>query len=120
MQLIVNVIEPDHGNVFDPACGSGGMFVQIQPLHRARGGDTAKKVVFYGQEKNPTTIHIAKMNLAVHGLEGKIAEAITYYQDEHTLVGKCDFVMANPPFNVDLVDAERIAKDPRCRSASRA
>jgi len=66
-----------------------------------------------GQEKNPTTISIAKMNLAVHGLEGKIAEAITYYQDEHTLIGKCDFVMANPPFNVDLVDAERIAKDPR-------
>ena len=53
------------------------------------------------------------MNLAVHGLEGKIAEAITYYQDEHSLIGKCDFVMANPPFNVDLVDAERIAKDPR-------
>src|SRR5688500_148065 len=53
------------------------------------------------------------MNLAVHGLEGKIAEAITYYQDEHTLVGKCDFVMANPPFNVDLVDAERIKSDPR-------
>lgn len=58
-------------------------------------------------------IRIAKMNLAVHGLEGKITEAITYYQDAHTLVGKCDFVMANPPFNVDLVDAERIAKDPR-------
>jgi type I restriction enzyme M protein len=62
---------------------------------------------------NRDTIRIAKMNLAVHGLEGKIAEAITYYQDERNLVGKCDFVMANPPFNVDLVDAERIAKDPR-------
>ena len=68
------------------------------------GGDTAKKVVFFGQEKNRDTIRIAKMNLAVHGLEGKIAEAITYYQDEHTLVGKCDFVKANPPFNVDLVE----------------
>jgi type I restriction enzyme M protein len=77
------------------------------------GGDTAKKVVFYGQEKNRDTIRIAKMNLAVHGLEGKIAEAITYYQDEHNLAGKCDFVMANPPFNVDLVDAERIKGDPR-------
>lgn len=113
VQTIVNVIEPDHGTVFDPACGSGGMFVQSSHFIEHEGGDTAKKVVFYGQEKNPTTIRIAKMNLAVHGLEGKIAEAITYYQDEHTLVGKCDFVMANPPFNVDLVDAERIKGDPR-------
>jgi type I restriction enzyme M protein len=77
------------------------------------GGDTAKKVVFYGQEKNRDTIRIAQMNLAVHGLEGKIAEAIIYYQDEHGLVGECDFVMANPPFNVDLVDAERIKTDTR-------
>jgi type I restriction enzyme M protein len=113
VQLIVNVIEPDHGIVCDLASGSGGMFVQSSHFIEHEGGDTAKKVVFYGQEKNPTTIQIAKMNLAVHGLDGKIAEAITYYQDEHTLVGKCDFVMANPPFNVDLVDAERIKTDPR-------
>jgi type I restriction enzyme M protein len=108
VQMIVNVIEPDHGAILDPACGSGGMFVQSSHFIEHDGGDTAKKVVFYGQEKNPTTIRIAKMNLAVHGLEGKIAEAITYYQDEHELVGKCDFVMANPPFNVDLIDAERV------------
>src|SRR3989442_7072829 len=113
VQMTVNVIEPDHGTVFAPACGSGGMFVQSSHFIEQEGGDTAKKVVFYGQEKNRDTIHIAKMNLAVHGLEGKIAEAITYYQDEHTLAGKCDFVMANPPFNVDLVDAERIKSDPR-------
>jgi type I restriction enzyme M protein len=113
VQTIVNVIEPDHGTVFDPACGSGGMFVQSSHFIEHEGGDTAKKVVFYGQEKNRDTIRIAKMNLAVHGLEGKIAEAITYYQDEHTLVGKCDFVMANPPFNVDLVDAERIKGERR-------
>lgn len=113
VQTIVNVIEPDHGTVFDPACGSGGMFVQSSHFVEQTGGDTARKVVFYGQEKNPTTIRIAKMNLAVHGLEGKIAEAITYYQDEHTLYGKCDFVMANPPFNVDLVDAEKVKSDPR-------
>lgn len=113
VQTIVNVIEPDHGVVFDPACGSGGMFVQSSHFIEHEGGDTAKRVVFYGQEKNPTTIRIAKMNLAVHGLEGKIAEAITYYQDEHTLTGKCDFVMANPPFNVDLVDAKRIEGDRR-------
>ena len=113
VQTIVNVIEPDHGTVFDPACGSGGMFVQSSHFIEQEGGDTAKKAVFYGQEKNRDTIRIAKMNLAVHGLEGKIAEAITYYQDEHNLAGKCDFVMANPPFNVDLVDAERIKVDPR-------
>jgi type I restriction enzyme M protein len=113
VQTIVNVIEPDHGTVFDPACGSAGMFVQSSHFIEHTGGDTARKVVFYGQEKNRDTIRIAKMNLAVHGLEGKIAEAITYYQDEHNLYGKCDFVMANPPFNVDLVDAERIKSDPR-------
>ena len=120
VQMIVNVIEPDHGTVFDPACGSGGMFVQSSHFIEREGGDTAKKVVFYGQEKNRDTIRIAKMNLAVHGLEGKIAEAITYYRDEHNLgpsermqPGHCDFVMANPPFNVDLVDAERIKSDPR-------
>jgi type I restriction enzyme M protein len=120
VQMIVNVIEPDHGVVFDPACGSGGMFVQSSHFIEHEGGDTAKKVVFYGQEKNPDTIHIALMNLAVHGLVGKIANAITYYQDEHNLgpkepmaPGRCDFVMANPPFNVDLVDAGRIKGDAR-------
>lgn len=91
VQTIVNVIEPNHGTVFDPAAGSGGMFVQSSHFIEDEGGDTAKRVVFYGQEKNRDTIRIAKMNLAVHGLEGKIAEAITYYQDEHNLAGGCDF-----------------------------
>ncbi len=113
VQLIVNVIEPDHGTVGDLASGSAGMFVQSSHFIEHTGGDTAHKVVFYGQEKNRDTIRLAKMNLAVHGLEGRIAEAITYYQDEHSLAGKCDFVMCNPPFNVDLVDAERIKGDPR-------
>lgn len=120
VEMIVNVIEPDHGTVFDPACGSGGMFVQSSHFIEREGGDAAKKAVFYGQEKTRGTIDIAKMNLAVHGLEGKIANAITYYQDEHNLgprqklePGQCDFVMANPPFNVDKVDAERIKGDPR-------
>lgn len=99
--------------MFDPACGSGGMFVQTSHFIEHVGGDTARTVVFYGQEKNPTTIDIARMNLAVHGLDGRIADAITYYQDEHRLAGTADFVMANPPFNVDLVDAERIKADPR-------
>jgi type I restriction enzyme M protein len=114
VQTIVNVIEPDHGTVFDPACGSGGMFVQSSHFIEHEGGDTAKKVVFYGHEKNRDTTRLAIMNLAVHGLEGKIAgEAITYYDDPFALVGECDFVMANPPFNVDLVDAERIKGDRR-------
>ncbi|MBU3666217.1 MAG: SAM-dependent DNA methyltransferase [Chthoniobacterales bacterium] len=113
VQTIVNVIEPDHGTIFDPACGSGGMFVQSSHFIEHEGGDTARKVVFYGQEKDRTTIRLAKMNLAVHGLDGKFAEGITYYEDHHQLVGQCDFVMANPPFNVDLVDAERIKTDPR-------
>jgi type I restriction enzyme M protein len=120
VQTIVNVIEPDHGTVFDPACGSGGMFVQSSHFIEHEGGDTAKKVVFYGQEKNRDTIRIAKMNLAVHGLEGKIAEAITYYQDEHNLAGKCDFVIANPPFNVDLVDASALRATRACLSPCRA
>ena len=113
VQMIVNVIEPDHGAVFDPACGSGGMFVQSSHFVERRGQDTAAKLTFYGQEKTATTIKLAKMNLAVHGLQGDIREANTFYQDEHSLFGKCDFVMANPPFNVDMVDAEKVKTDPR-------
>ena len=116
VQTIVNVIEPDHGIVFDPACGSGGMFVQSSHFIEHEGHDTMKRVTFYGHEKNETTARLAQINLAVHGLEGKIRagnEAITYYKDPHELVGKCDFVMANPPFNVDEVDAEKVKGDPR-------
>ena len=113
VQMIVNVIEPDNGRVLDPACGSGGMFVQsahfIERMHR----NPTERVTFYGMEKNPTTIRLANMNLAVHGLEGNILKAITYYEDPHELRGKCDFVMANPPFNVDEVDAEKVKNDPR-------
>ncbi len=106
VQTIVNVIEPNHGIVFDPACGSGGMFVQTSHFLEARGEDTGHKVSFYGHEKTATTIRLAKMNLAVHGLEGDIREANTFYEDPHPIWGKCDFVMANPPFNVDMVDAK--------------
>lgn len=113
VQTIVNVIEPDHGIVLDPACGSGGMFVQSSHFIEHRGQDTAHRVTFYGQEKTGTTIRLAKMNLAVHGLEGDIREANTFYQDLHELVGRCDFVMANPPFNVDLVDADKVKADRR-------
>jgi len=116
VQTIVNVIEPDHGIVFDPACGSAGMFVQSSHFIEDAGQDTMKRVTFYGHEKNETTAKLAQINLAVHGLEGKIRagnEAITYYKDPHELAGKCDFVMANPPFNVDEVDAEKVKGDKR-------
>jgi type I restriction enzyme M protein len=113
VQMIVNVIEPDHGTVLDPACGSGGMFVQSAHFIEELKKRASEQATFYGMEKNPTTIRLAKMNLAVHGLEGKIDKAITYYEDPHELVGKCDFVMANPPFNVDEIDADKIRLDPR-------
>ena len=116
VQTIVNVIEPDHGVVLDPAAGSGGMFVQSSHFIEGRGEETMERVTFYGHEKNETTAKIAQINLAVHGLEGKIRagnEAITYYNDPHELAGKCDFVMANPPFNVDEVAAAKANIDNR-------
>ena len=116
VQTIVNVIEPDHGTVLDPACGSAGMFVQSSHFIEDAGEDTMKRVTFFGHEKNETTAKLAQINLAVHGLEGNIRagnEAITYYKDPHELVGMCDFVMANPPFNVDEVDAEKVKGDMR-------
>lgn len=113
VQTIVNVIEPDHGKIIDPACGSGGMFVQSAHFIEKMKANPSDRVTFYGMEKNPTTIRLAKMNLAVHGLEGDISKAISYYEDPHDLVGKADFVMANPPFNVDEIDAEKIKNDPR-------
>lgn len=113
VQMIVNFIEPDHGSVIDPACGSGGMFVQSAHFMERMHKNPQDVATFYGAEKNPTTIRLAKMNLAVHGLEGKIQKAISYYEDPHDFLGKANFVMANPPFNVDDVDAEKIKKDPR-------
>jgi type I restriction enzyme M protein len=107
--LIANVLEPDHGIVFDPACGSGGMFVQSARLLERRD-DNPNKLTFKGLEKNGTTIRLAKMNLAVHGLEGDIQKAITYYEDPLELLGKADYVMANPPFNVD---EDKVKNDPR-------
>ena len=113
VQTIVNVIEPNSGNIIDPACGSGGMFVQSAHFIERMKAIPNERVTFYGMEKNPTTIRLAKMNLAVHGLEGNIAQAISYYEDPHAFLGKADFVMANPPFNVDEIDAEKIKTDPR-------
>ncbi len=113
VQMIANLIEPERGSVLDPACGSGGMFVQSANLVERNHGDPSKALTFWGMEKNATTIKLAQMNLAVHGLQGNIAEAISYYSDPHELLGKADYVMANPPFNVDEVDAEKVRNDPR-------
>jgi len=113
VSLIANVLEPKKGTMLDPATGSAGMFVQsahfVEKLHQ----NPNDKLNFYGMEKNATTINLAKMNLAVHGLVGDIKKAITYYEDPHNLLGKADFVMANPPFNVDEIDADKIKNDPR-------
>ncbi len=111
--LIANVIEPTGGTVLDPACGSGGMFVQSARVVERRHENPTEKLTFYGLEKNATTIRLAKMNLAVHGLEGNIQKSITYYEDPHELLRKSDFVMANPPFNVDEIDADKVKSDPR-------
>lgn len=113
VQTIVNIIEPDHGIVFDPACGSSGMFVQSAYFIADEGAKPNEKVQFYGQEKAVVNTKLSRMNMAVHGLEAKVVQGNTFYEDHHDLRGKCDFVMANPPFNVDGVDAEKIKTDPR-------
>lgn len=113
VSLIANILEPNHGTVLDPACGSGGMFVQSARVVERQHQNPSEKLTFRGLEKNATTIRLAKMNLAVHGLEGDIQKAITYYEDPHELLGKAEYVMANPPFNVDEIDAEKVKSDPR-------
>ncbi len=113
VKLIVEVIEPYHGRIFDPACGSGGMFVQSARFVENHKKNPNAEISVYGQEKTAETVRLCKMNLAVHGLSGDIREGNSYYEDIHKSVGKFDFVMANPPFNVDRVDKERIKDDPR-------
>ena len=113
VRTIVNFIEPTHGEVLDPACGSAGMFVQAAHTIAANGGSAAAAVTFHGQEKAETNIRLASMNLAVHGLEGDIRQGNTFYDRWPELVGQCDFVMANPPFNVDMVDPTKLKGDKR-------
>ena len=112
VKMIVNVLEPQKGVLLDPACGSGGMFVQSGDFVTAQGSNANSMMTFYGQEKVEYNAQICKMNMAVHGLSGKILSgntANTFYHDAHRLAGKCDYVMANPPFNVDKVKAESCA-----------
>ena len=118
VKLIVEIIEPYQGRIYDPACGSGGMFVQSHEFvkrHLENGQKTraSREIAIYGQEKTDQTVRIAKMNLAIHGLSGDIREGNTYYEDRHNSLGKFDFTMANPPFNVKGIDKERIKDDPR-------
>ena len=109
VKMIVNVIEPTSGVLLDPACGSGGMFVQTGDFVNHAGLIANNAMTFYGQEKTPYNAKLCLMNMAVHGLSGVIRsgdEANTFYHDTHNLCGQCDYVMANPPFNVDKVKAE--------------
>ena len=109
VKMLVNVLEPERGIMLDPACGSGGMFVQTGDFVNAAGLNANSQMTFYGQEKVEYNAQLCLMNMAVHGLNGRIIsgdEANTFYHDAHNLAGKCDYVMANPPFNVDKVKAE--------------
>ncbi|MCQ2117828.1 MAG: type I restriction-modification system subunit M [Bacteroidales bacterium] len=109
VKMLVNVLEPEQGVMLDPACGSGGMFVQTGDFVNAGGMDANTQMTFYGQEKVEYNAQLCLMNMAVHGLNGRIVsgdEANSFYHDAHNLAGKCDYVMANPPFNVDKVKSE--------------
>jgi type I restriction enzyme M protein len=109
VRLIVEIIEPYHGRILDPACGSGGMFVHSADFVRAHKKAPEKELSIFGIEKVAETQRLARMNLAVHGLGGTIREANAYYEEPFLIIGRFDFVMANPPFNVDGVDKEKDA-----------
>ena len=115
VKLIVEVIEPFHGKILDPACGSGGMFVQSANFVKKNHKSVNDEISCDGQEKTSKTIKLAKMNLAVNGIEGDIIQGNTFYEDNHNSIGKYDFVMANPPFNVDMrkVDPTKVEGDAR-------
>ncbi len=132
VKLIVEILEPYHGRILDPACGSGGMFIQSarfvdahraartltpNPSPRGRGekytGDPTTEISVHGQERVTDTSRLARLNLAVHGLNGDIKQGNTYYEDLQDSVGRFDFVLANPPFNVSKIDKERLSGDPR-------
>lgn len=109
VRMIVNIIEPTHGTVLDPACGSGGMFVSSADFIEKFGANANTSMTFFGQEKVEYNAKLCIMNMAVHGLNAKIVsgnEANSFYHDAHNLEGCCDYVMANPPFNVDKVKSE--------------
>lgn len=108
VRLLTEVLEPFHGRILDPACGSGGMFVQSARFVSEHQGAPGDKLSVFGMEKEEATTALCRMNLAMHGLEGDIKQAISYYDDPHEATGRFDFVLANPPFNVNKVDKERL------------
>jgi type I restriction enzyme M protein len=107
VRLIVEILEPDHGLILDPACGSGGMFVQSARFVENHAQNT-NDISIYGTDVIQQNVNLSRMNLAVHQLSGQIRQANSYYEDPFETPGKFDFVMANPPFNVDKIDKERI------------
>ncbi len=110
VKLLVEILEPYHGKIYDPACGSGGMFVQsarFVAAHNKGKRPIMEEVGIYGQEKGESNLRVAKMNLAIHGLSGKIELANSYYEDPHHSIGQFDFVLANPPFNVKGKDKNK-------------
>jgi type I restriction enzyme M protein len=111
VKLIVEVIEPYHGKIFDPACGSGGMFVHSAEFVRRHHKNPTREISVYGSEKMADTQRLCRLNLAVHGLSGDIREANSYYEDPHAMVGQFDYVMANPPFNQEEVDKARLVNE---------
>lgn len=124
VKLLVEIVEPYHGKIYDPACGSGGMFVQSANFvarHQKSKRPIMEEVGIYGQEKGANNMRIAKMNLAIHGLSGKIELANSFYEDLHNSIGQFDFVLANPPFNVKgkdkngqmVIDPARLHGDER-------
>ena len=112
VRLMVEMIEPYKGRILDPACGSGGMFVQSADFVQ-RSNDRPDRISVYGIEKENETVKLARMNMFLHGLNGNIVQANSYYSDPHNSFGTFDFVMANPPFNVDDVSYDKVKDDPR-------
>ena len=111
VHLITEIIEPYHGKIYDPACGSGGMFVSSANFVEAHKKRPSEELAAFGQERIAETIRIAKMNLSINGFSGSIKDGNSYYDDEHGATGKFDFVMANPPFNTSGIDKDRIKDD---------
>ncbi len=113
VRLIVEIIEPFSGKILDPACGSGGMFVQSARFVEEHRAGPIDRLSIYGQERVDETVKLCKMNLAVHGLGGQVSQANTYYEDPWDSVGAFDFVMANPPFNVNRIEKAKLEGDKR-------
>ena len=113
VRLIVEIIEPFSGRIFDPACGSGGMFVQSARFVEEHRKGAVDRLSIHGQERVEETVKLCRMNLAVHGLGGQVRQANTYYEDPFDCVGKFDYVMANPPFNVNKIDKVKLEGDAR-------